>query len=159
MKRALCIGLLLGLGVALGCGGDPVRDRAEDALGPEAPGEQPGPMHRAGQPCAVCHREGGAAQAFVVAGTVFEKRGEKKGAEGVVVELSDRMGTRRQVVTNGAGNFFVALDDWPAAWPVIARLVVDGEPRAMKTVIQREPSCAKCHSDPSGPTSAGALYR
>jgi hypothetical protein len=156
MMRAICI-LLTAL--VFSCGGDPMRDRAEDALGPEAPGETPGPTHRAGQPCAVCHREDGPARAFVAAGTIFERRGERKGAEGVIVELTDRFGARRVVMTNAAGNFFVNRDDWPAAFPVGVRLVVDGQPRAMQTVIQRESSCAKCHSDPSGPTSAGALYR
>lgn len=157
MKCVICT--VFGAMVAVACGGDPVRDRAEESLGPEAPGEQPGPTHRAGQPCAVCHRDDGPARAFVVAGTIFERAGEKKGAEGIVVELADRAGARRQVITNAAGNFFVASEDWPAAWPVTAKLVIDGETRAMKTLIQREASCAKCHSDPSGPKSVGALHR
>jgi hypothetical protein len=154
MKRVICM-MLPSLWLA--CAGDPVRDEAEAALGPEAPGEQPGPLHRAGQSCTTCHRDEGSARAFAVAGTIFARAGERRGAEEVVVDLSDARGSRRRAVTNVAGNFFVAADDWRPVWPVRAKLVVGGRERAMESVIQREGSCATCHSDPRGPASAGPI--
>ena len=40
---------------------DPLRDREIEALGDEAPGVSPGPEHRPGQPCVLCHSDGGPA--------------------------------------------------------------------------------------------------
>ena len=56
----------------VGCFVDPVHDEQVAALGPEPAGESPGPLHRPGQPCLVCHGGlGPAHQSFSVAGTVF----------------------------------------------------------------------------------------
>ena len=51
------------------------------ALGGEAPGVSPGPLHRPGQPCLVCHGEPGpASHKFVMAGTVYAvQRPERSG--------------------------------------------------------------------------------
>lgn len=140
------------------CGGDPVRDRAEEALGPEAPGESTGPKHRAGQPCTTCHRDDGPARAFAIGGTIFVAPTDKRGAEGIVVVLADRNGSKRQATTNDVGNFFIASEDWSPAFPIGVTLYEGGVALAMKSGIAREGSCAKCHSDPASPTSAGALY-
>ena len=53
---------------------DPVRDRAIERLGAEDPAVAIGPEHRPGQPCVLCHSEGGPASGkpFAIAGTVFE---------------------------------------------------------------------------------------
>ena len=145
MKRALHTLVLIA------CAGDPVVDRAETALGPEKPGEIPGPYHRAGQPCTTCHRDDGPAPSFAVAGTVL-------GGGGVTVTLADRGGARRTVVTNDVGNFFVTSDEWSPQWPITVKLASgDGTTRAMETPIFREGSCAKCHRDPKGPSSAGPV--
>jgi hypothetical protein len=72
------VGLLLlpTLAAAVGCGNfdpfsDPILDADKAALGPEDPNVPEGPLHRAGQPCAVCHRDGGEDPTFVFAGTVY----------------------------------------------------------------------------------------
>lgn len=144
MKRAICTLVLVA------CAGDPVVDRAETALGPEKPGEIPGPYHRAGQPCTTCHRDDGPAPSFAVAGTVL-------GAGGVTVDLVDHGGARRTVVTNDVGNFFVTSEQWAPQWPITVKLSSGEKTVAMKTAIFREGSCAKCHRDPKGPSSAGAV--
>lgn len=144
--------------VLFACGGDPVRDRAEEGLGPEAPGESPGPSHRAGQPCTTCHRVDGPARAFVVGGTIYVSPTDKRGAAGIIVVFDDRNGSKRQVMTNDVGNFFIASQDWSPAFPIGVALYDGDTPIGIKTRIAREGSCAKCHSDPRGPTSAGALY-
>jgi len=154
MKRGLFTCLL----VLVACGGDPVRDRAEEALGPEAPGESPGPRHRAGQPCATCHRDDGPARAFAVGGTIFVSPSDKRGAEGIVVVLADRNGSKRQATTNDVGSFFIASAEWSPAFPIAVTIYAGDGAIAMKSGIAREGSCAKCHSDPRGPTSVGALY-
>ena len=41
--------------LATTCTLDPVQSEAVADLGGEAPGVAPGPLHRPGQPCLVCH--------------------------------------------------------------------------------------------------------
>ena len=71
--------LLLPLAVVAAASGgvlscyDPVHDQEVAALGGEAPGVSPGPTHRPGQPCNVCHGGVGPANLrFSVAGTVYQ---------------------------------------------------------------------------------------
>ncbi len=140
------------------CAGDPVLDQQVSDLGGEADGVEPGPLHRAGQPCMVCHQVNGAARAFTVAGTVVKSKDDTTGVEGITVELLDTSGARRTAITNSVGNFFVLADDWTPLWPVATRIVLDGgKDRRMQTPIFREGSCAKCHGTQTGTRSAGPV--
>src|SRR5262245_6092986 len=93
----------------LGCG-DPVKDLAVDALGPEAPGVPEGPLHRPGQPCLVCH-DGGEARAFAMAGTVYLAPDSDLPAPGASVHMADAWGGSAVALANCAGNFFVKPED------------------------------------------------
>ncbi len=65
MSRApallVAVAVLATLAVGGACGGDPVHDEEVAALGPEPGGGAPGPEHRPGQPCLVCHGGSGPA--------------------------------------------------------------------------------------------------
>lgn len=130
---------------------DPVQTDAESALGGEINGERPGPTHRAGQPCTVCHSEHGSqSPAFVVAGTVFERRGQTAAAPNVTVVITDVVGSTFATSTNRVGNFFVTANEWQPTFPLFVELQTtnaNGEAvtKAMKTRIGRDGGCAVCH--------------
>jgi hypothetical protein len=140
MKRTFLLGAGLLLGIALACG-DPTHDDAVAALGPEAPGVQPGPTHRPGQPCLTCHGGSGPGNAtFSVGGTVFETERlplPDGGAPpvsaplvGATVQLSDSSELTDAsdastsstatftTTTNGVGNFFVLASQWTPVFPL-----------------------------------------
>ena len=61
---------------------NPVHDNEVAALGPEDPSVPPGPDHRPGQPCLVCHGGSGPASAqFAVGGTVYAAQIGTRAAE------------------------------------------------------------------------------
>lgn len=139
---------------------DPVRDQQIEALGEEI--GEPGPEHRPGQPCLLCHSEGGPAadKSFKVAGTIFETNEPgSPGAEGVAVDLIDAPGVPPNVrpITNRAGNFWVTSDEWrDLRFPFRVRILPKGaaEPLRMETTVNREGSCNYCHRPfPKGPLS------
>jgi hypothetical protein len=159
MKRSLAPAASALAAILASCT-DPVRDRQIEALGDEQ--GDPGPEHRPGQPCVLCHSEGGPASdsPFAVAGTVYETSAPgSKGAEGVTVELLDANGGAPAVkpVTNRAGNFYVPASDWKdLAFPFRVRIVPKGsKPIPMTTTVNREGSCNSCHRPfPGGKLSA-----
>jgi hypothetical protein len=146
---------------------DPVHQREVDALGPEVAGVPKGELHRAGQPCAVCHGpKGPASTQFAVAGTVFAQPGDKVGVPDVQVLLVDSDGTNPPSIlrTNCVGNFYVLADPsqggWDPQFPIevgIAR-PERGEGAQMIGHLGREASCAFCHADPAGLSSPGHVY-
>ncbi len=125
-----------------------------------APGVKPGPLHRPGQPCLVCHSgKGPAALEFSLAGTVYKYLESGEPMANAVVQFVDKAGQRTFTGTNCAGNFFVQRADFDPVFPVWTRVVFGGFPDAdMSTPIFREGSCAHCHSDPPGEASAGRIY-
>jgi hypothetical protein len=139
-------------GAGSGCT-NPVRDKAIEDLGPEAPGESPGPEHRAGQPCLLCHSDGGPASSkpFAMAGTVYQDAKGLKGAENVFVQFVDARGSGPVVApqTGPSGNFYVPLQDWAdLSYPVRVGLyekITDKPKTTMKSLIGREGSCNFCH--------------
>jgi hypothetical protein len=140
--------------VSLGGCTDPVRDAEIAALGPEAPGESPGPEHRPGQPCLHCHTKGGPAEnkPFAIAGTVYETdQPGSQGADGIFVQFVDSAGggPREIPQTGASGNFYVPLQDWPdLKYPLRVGLYeeLNGPPTViMKSLISREGSCNYCH--------------
>jgi hypothetical protein len=155
--------LLLASLSAPGCAGidpfgDPVLDAERDALGPEDPNVPEGPLHRPGQPCAVCHRDGDEDPVFVFAGTVYRDPVEKIAVADAMVVLTDSAGQTFMTTTNCVGNFYVKAGEFrptPPVWTSVQRIEF---PWKMESPIHREASCAKCHYDPIGPASAGHLF-
>jgi len=150
------------LALIAGCS-DPVNDDARSALGGEKPGVPKGPLHRPGQPCLACHGEAGDAPLFSLAGTVYQTEGGSTPLADALVKMIDSKGRVYKAATNCAGNFFVMRNDYDPAFPVWVKVAFGqfgGSPfeHEMGTPIYREGSCAKCHSHPPGPTSAGRVF-
>lgn len=153
--RGVFAALLLASG---GCG-DPVRDQQIEALGPEQTNIARGPLHRAGQPCLTCHDGRGAGiRELSVAGTVFLAEGSERPAPGVRVELVDSLGTRFESATNCAGNFFVDPADFTPTYPLWVALRAGDYRIEMDSPVQRDGSCASCHTTTPGRASAGGVY-
>lgn len=164
--------LLRGLGIAAlalaaagaaACTNDPVPQEIIDGLGEET--GDPGPTHRPGQPCLVCHSSYEGAKPFMaVAGTVYTKdpMGKAISAPSVLITITDSSGDSRMACTNAAGNFYIEKDAWSdIAFP----LGVEGGGLRMNSLIGRDGSCASCHKPPAqgsdeygrAPDSAGVI--
>jgi hypothetical protein len=153
--------LVVGCGLATAACGDALRDQAVAALGPEDPRVPPGPLHRSGQPCLLCHQQGGSAPSFStfsVAGTVFVDATAKSPAPGVSVIVIDRAGGAFTATTNCAGNFYVRPDSFIPSYPMWVTLRAGSVQRDMDSASYREGSCAACHAGARGPASAGPVY-
>jgi hypothetical protein len=159
-RRLLIEALAVVLSLApLGCV-DETHDLQVQALGGEDPNVPTGPLHRPGQPCLVCHGGSGPAHLHLsIGGTVFAMPKQTTPAVGATVEIEDFAGTFATVMSNEAGNFFIAASDWQPTYPLIVPLVSLGaNSQQMQTHIGRDGSCATCHFDPAGPTSEGHIY-
>ncbi len=159
MRTLLFIAACLAATLAsLSC--DPVHDSAVDALGAEAPGVSKGPKHRPGQPCITCHDGSlGSPQHFSVAGTIFLNQEDLTPANGATVTLISADNNTAQAVTNSAGNFYVTPQQFTPAYPMKVTVDYTGRVRAkMTSHVGRDGSCADCHTDPAGPTSAGHVF-
>jgi hypothetical protein len=138
---------------------DPVHDERVDALGPEAPGVERGPWHRPGQPCTVCHGgKGPGSPTFDLAGTAFERPGDRVPLVGGTIRLVDGAGRSLAVDTNEAGNFWVSESELTLSFPLWVSVEYGATVIEMRTPIFRARSCADCHADPPGPSSAGHVY-
>ena len=179
MRRFTILALVLSGSLPLvpACNGDPVQSERIEELGEEASGVEPGPDHRPGQPCLVCHSEGGTAsgKAFAIAGTIYRTdKPDSDGAPDIFVQFIDAKGGAPVEVpqTGPTGNFYVPIQDWPdIAFPVRVALYDDlgGPPiQTMRSLIGREGSCNFCHrrnlASPSkleidrSKSSAGQIY-
>jgi hypothetical protein len=148
-----------GLGMLLSC--DPVHDHAIDDLGPEAPGVRKGPLHRPGQPCITCHDGAlGSPPQFTVAGTIYLDQESLTPANGAVITFKDQHGVSSlHATTNEAGNFYVSPSEFVPTYPMKVSVTYSGVPTvSMATLVGRDGSCADCHKDPAGPTSAGHIF-
>jgi hypothetical protein len=145
---------------AVGACGDPVHDNEVTALGPEAPGVSPGPEHRPGQPCLVCHGgEGPASAQFSFGGTVYQIPVAKVGYEGATVQITDVNKNVATATTNSVGNFYILASDFTPTYPVDVELEQGSSyNNPMLTHIGRNGSCAWCHFDPTGPSTPGHVY-
>jgi hypothetical protein len=145
--------IVLGLGTLVVSCTDPVRDRQIERLGGEDPRVPQGPEHRPGQPCVLCHSDGGPASdhKFAIAGTIFETSSpDSKGAEGVQVFFVDASSAMRVYTTNAAGNFLIPESEWSdLTFPFRVGLLKEGVnknmPIPMSSVVNREGSCNFCH--------------
>jgi hypothetical protein len=140
------------------CDLNPVHDDAVADLGAEAPGVPPGPLHRPGQPCLVCHDGSTATPALSVGGTVYAVLGSGTPLADVTVNLTGENGSTFASVTNAAGNFYVLQNEWQPVYPLRSNLVYAGITSTMSTIIGRDGSCATCHVDPASRISAGRVY-
>jgi hypothetical protein len=155
---ALLVALALA-GASASCG-DPVHDDDVAALGPEAPGVSPGPDHRPGQPCLVCHGGAGPASAqFSFGGTIYEIPGSTVGYGGATVKLTDANKLEATATTNSVGNFYVFASQYGPTFPVDVELDQGATfKNPMFTHIGRNGSCAWCHFGSAGPTTPGHVY-
>jgi hypothetical protein len=143
----------------VGCFVDPVHDQEVAALGPEPAGGSPGPLHRPGQPCLVCHGGlGPAHQTFSVAGTVYAIQGETVPLDTAIVDLTDSEDAGIGIETNAAGNFYVTRSIYDPYWPMHAKVSLGSSQSTMLTHVGRNGSCAGCHIEPAGPSSPGSVY-
>jgi hypothetical protein len=140
---------------------DPVGDEERAALGPETPGVHPGPLHRPGQPCLVCHDGAfGDPPQFTVAGTIYATPSSPVGLEGATVRLVDSSGGAFTTqATNPAGNFYVTPDEWNPVFPLSGISVTSTSAgfAIMQSDIGRDGACASCHVNPAGPASPGRV--
>lgn len=148
---------IVGLGGIASACVDPIREQAILELGDEVPEIPVGPLHRAGQPCLLCH-DGAVATPFSVAGTIHLDVESDKPAVSALVRLSDGLGHEHRVATNCAGNFFVRPGDFDPAWPLWARIEYDGWIQEMESPINADGSCGSCHAPSTHPQSAGPVY-
>jgi hypothetical protein len=145
--------------IALAACVDETHELQIQALGGETPGVSPGPLHRPGQPCLVCHGEAGpSSHEFVMAGTVFAVQGQSDPAPGVQVVIEDVTGSFFGITTNEAGNFYITTDQWSPTLPALVTISKGQSFQQMNTHISRDGSCADCHTETPGPTSAGPVY-
>ena len=149
------------LGLTSSCVLDPVHQSQVDALGPERAGVAPGPYHRAGQPCTICHGpEGPAHPQFVLAGTVFASRDQAAGVDQTEILLVDSLGSSppTSIQTNCVGNFYITSDMWNPAFPIRVAVASGQATELMVGHVGRDGSCASCHSDPRGLGSPGHVF-
>ena len=143
--------------LAIACG-DPVHDRAVEALGPELAGVQPGPTHRPGQPCLTCHAGDGPADfEMAFGGTVFAYAEGGAAASGATVRLIDANQKTFETTTNCAGNFWVPKHAFAATFPVLAAATLGNTAEVMRTVM-RDGSCNGCHTPQASASSPGQVW-
>ena len=130
---------------------DPVHSDDVKALGGEVNGVSTGPRHRPGQPCLVCHGgHGPGSPEFSIAGTIYGVRADPEALPGVTVVLQDASGgPPHSVLSNEAGNFYIAVDSWAPVFPISVTLqdarAEKGGVKEMVSTIGRNGSCAFCH--------------
>ncbi|HEX3343594.1 MAG TPA: hypothetical protein VHS09_03435 [Polyangiaceae bacterium] len=161
--RPLGLALLTGLAAATSC--DPVHEDAKSALGPEAPDVHPGPTHRPGQPCLVCH-DGGFLDPprFLIGGTVYATPDANAPAVGATVTLVGPDGASTQLTTNSVGNFYAQETDYVPGFPLQVTVEsAGGLVVPMQTLVagngtvEANGACASCHVAPAGPASPGPV--
>jgi hypothetical protein len=159
LSLTVAVSLMASLVLAASSCADPVVDEPIEALGPEAAKVPPGPLHRPGQPCVLCHsEEGNAEPTFTLGGTVYLDAMSNTPVGNVDVEILDVKGNFFTTTTNCAGNFYVRPDEFTPAFPIWLGLRAGMVYRSMDTASYREGSCATCHYEPRGASSAGHVY-
>jgi hypothetical protein len=156
--RRRCLAIVAMVVVLASCV-DATHDEQVQALGGEAAGVAPGPDHRPGQPCLVCHGgEGPASSQFSVAGTVYAVFKASPPAVGAQVQVEDITGAVRVPLTNSVGNFYISAGDWQPTYPIQMQVSLGPASNQMLTHVGREGSCAACHQSEVGPASPGPVY-
>jgi hypothetical protein len=155
MVKILSLGAIVLFAVS--CSLDPTHDEAQNDLGDEAPGISPGPLHRPGQPCLICH-DGSTAPDWSVAGTITGVLGTPTGLNGATVLLTDANLSTFTITSNEVGNFYVEPSRWVPTYPVKVTLTYGSITSTMTTIIGRDGSCAGCHASAASRISPGPVY-
>jgi hypothetical protein len=137
---------------------DPVHDEAVTSLGDEKAGVSPGPLHRPGQPCLVCHGGSGPGPDFTMGGTVFQTKGSETPVQGATVHIESKNGETHDSVTNEVGNFYFSSREFIPTYPLVVTVSKGEVTQKMSTHVGRDGSCAGCHVDPEGPSSPGRVW-
>jgi hypothetical protein len=137
---------------------DPEHEAKVKKMGPEDPQVQIGPLHRPGQSCVVCHADGQEAPAFSVAGTIYRDITMSIPLPDVEVQMIDARAMTFTAVSNCVGNFYLQPSEFTPVSPLWVSLRLGQEKIDMESPIYREWSCAACHTDPTGPASAGHIF-
>lgn len=149
----------LGAGVGPAACVDETHELQVQALGGEASGVAPGPLHRPGQPCLVCHGEQGpSSHTFVMGGTVYAVQGQSAPATGAQVVIEDVNGSIFTITTNEVGNFYIVTGQWSPTLPAEVQVSQGKSSQQMITHLGRDGSCANCHTPTPSPTSPGPVY-
>jgi hypothetical protein len=156
MSRAIVLLVFAALSPACA---DPVHDMAVAALGPEDPNVPPGPLHRPGQPCVLCHDGTGPARFVLsVGGTVYEQQAADTPVMGATVVLFDSKNRQFAAETNCVGNFFVQPGEYAPDYPMYPQVHYQGLVASMRTHVGRDGSCATCHTGHPSPSSVDHVY-
>ena len=176
MSRFATATLLMSCLILLACLATSPESAAEQALGGEARGVRPGPLHRPGQPCLVCHGEDHSPGGLIyeIAGTVYDSATDSRGLGNAEVVLTDASGNELVMRSNGAGNFFISVDNNVSAprggfagqlvvprglkFPLRATVRRGDVEQKMQGLIWRKSSCADCHRREVDETSNGPIY-
>jgi hypothetical protein len=150
--------LIMGTAWTLFACADPVYDDAIANLGGEQAGVEPGPLHRPGQPCVLCHSSRGGEQEFSLAGTVYVDRTTDTPIENVSVQVIDSQARKFVANTNCAGNFYITPAEFEPDFPIWLSMERGDVYRSMDTPVYREASCAGCHTSPMSLSSPGHVY-
>jgi hypothetical protein len=157
-RDALTLAIAVAAAAPLGCV-DVVHDDQVQALGDEQSGVSPGPTHRPGQPCLVCHGgQGPSSYQLSLGGTVYQTQGQTAPAVGVQVVVEDITGATMTLDTNSAGNFFMPAARWQPHFPLTMQVTDGTTVQQMSTNAGRDGSCAGCHTASAGPRSPGPIY-
>lgn len=156
-RGALLVCLAVAAPPAGGCA-DPVQEARIAELGPEDAKVPPGPLHRPGQPCLVCHDTGGTAPRFTAAGTVYKDPAKHVPLGGVQVQLIDAARRVFIAYTNCAGNFAVSPREYEPVLPLWVTLSGHGLRIDMESPMNRNGDCGICHQREKNPASAGPVF-
>ncbi len=149
--KALLAAALAAIALTVGASCDPVHSDAVADLGPEASGVGPGPTHRPGQPCLVCHGGSGpGSPQWAVAGTAYQSEEGDTPLVGGTVTITDATGSERALGTNQVGNFYISTDDWDPVYPLHVVLSSGEQTIEMSSRINGNGSCANCHLGHTG---------
>jgi hypothetical protein len=139
--------------------GDPAQTTAIDSFGPEAPGVRPGPRHRPGQPCRVCHGGSGpGSPEFSVAGTIFARVGDPAPAVGAIVTVTDTNGRVLSLTANDVGNFYAPQKSYVPVYPLRVSVTHEGKTVNMNTLMNGTGGCADCHRSNGSQGRVPAVY-
>src|SRR5262245_38443644 len=144
-RRAALLGVSVLCGAVLAACNDPGQDRAIAALGPESDDGEPGPLHRPGHPCLICHG-GATARGFSLAGSGFWTAESDLPAPGTEVRVIDSAERRFTALTNCAGSFFVRPEEFEPVYPLWVMLRNGTAEIEMDSPVRADGSCAGCHA-------------
>ena len=115
-------------------------------------------MHRPGQPCLVCHRDGGEGPTFTVAGTVFRDPAGLVPVQDAMVVLIDAMQARITATTNCVGNFYLTPRDASPTLPMWTTVELGTIRIDMESAMHLDGDCGACHGDPVTQAQAGHVF-